>query len=243
MSTFLHWITCAYKSLLRLYPPAFRQELGGEMQTVFEQVATDAERSGWLSLFFVCWRELRDLPVSLVEAHRSHPHGGFHMKTMDYSHWFGDPQSPPDTMAPRPWREIFLGVVFFILFILALASDIFYMNNENHQFIANIISLVMLGLFLLFLVWGAIRKFPDWSLPYTGLIVSLLVTYVLLLVNPNQLTLIMGVVFFLTPALIVLISRWIKPLRPLWNKHLGRPHPAWLPVFWLDGIGLCLCYG
>jgi len=109
-----------------------------------------------------------------------------------------------------------MGVVFFILFILALSSDIFYMKTENYQLIANIISLVILGLFLHLLVWGVIRKFPDWSLPYTGLIISLLITYVLLLVFPNQPTLIMCVVFSLTPALIVLVSRWIKPLRSLW---------------------------
>ena len=96
MNTLVQWITRLYAGMLRLYPPAFRQELGAEMQTVFNQVAVDAERSGWLSLLFVCWRELRDLPGNLAEAHRGHPQGGFFMKTPDYSRWFGDPQSPPE---------------------------------------------------------------------------------------------------------------------------------------------------
>jgi hypothetical protein len=80
MNTPLRWITSFYASLLRLYPPAFVQEMGDEMKVVFAQMTTEAQQHGGWSLFSVCWREVRDLPGSLAEAHRNYPQGGFAMK-------------------------------------------------------------------------------------------------------------------------------------------------------------------
>jgi len=222
MSIPVLWVTRLYASLLRLYPPAYRQELGAEMETVFHQVAVDAERSGWLSLLFVCWRELRDLPGSLAEAHRSHPHGGFSMKTPNYTRWFGDPQSPPNEVEPRPWREVFLGVSFFILFILLLISDIWsrydYLPSINQKAFGTTILIISLVLLLGFLVLGVVRKFPDWSLSYVGFAISMLSAMALLTINNSQPTLLIAILFFLSPVIAILISRWIKPLRPLWQK-------------------------
>ena len=242
MSTPVRWMSRLYASLLRLYPPAFRQELGAEMQAVFYQVAVDAERSGWLSLLFVCWRELRDLPGNLAEAHRSHPQGGFYMKPLDYSRWFGDPQSPPDESEPRPWREVSLGASFFVLFILLIISNIWsrydYLPSINQQAFGSIILIICLGLLLGFLVLGVVRKFPDWSLPYVGFTVSMLSAITLLTINDSQPTLLIAILFFISPAIAILISRWIKPLRPLWQKIWLDPTRLGLVYHGIDG--LCL---
>ena len=124
MNTPVLWVTRLYAAILRLYPPEFRQELGAEMQTVFQQVAIDAQRKGWLSLLFVCWRELRDLPGSLAEAHRSHPQGGFRMEPMDYPRLFGDPQSPPNEFDRAPGGKSCWGRASF-LFLSWLSSRMF----------------------------------------------------------------------------------------------------------------------
>jgi hypothetical protein len=221
MNTPVLWVTRLYAAILRLYPPEFRQELGAEMQTVFQQVAIDAQRKGWLSLLFVCWRELRDLPGSLAEAHRSHPQGGFRMETMDYPRLFGDPGSPPNEVEPYPWREVLLGAIFFPLFILALISDVWarydFNPGINPKTFGTLLAIIVLGLILAFLVLGAYRKFPDWSLPYVGFVVAILSALVLLTINHAQPTLLIGILFFLSPSLAILISRWIKPLRSLWQ--------------------------
>ncbi len=244
MSTPVLWVTRLYASLLRLYPPAYRQELGAEMQTVFHQVAVDAERSGWLSLLFVCWRELRDLPGSLVEAHRNQSQGGFHMRTPDYSRWFGDPQSPPNEVEPRPWREVSQCVSFFVIFILIIISDIWarygFDPGINPKMFSNILSITGLGLILGFLILGVVRKFPDWSLPYVGFAVSILSALTLLAINHSQPTLLVGILFFISPVVAILISSFVKPLQPLWQAIWQDPTRLSLVYMGLMALGYTL---
>ena len=58
-----------YDVLLRLYPRRFREEFGEELQSTFaEAMAEAAGRGGW-ALAAVCWRELRDWPIALLNEH------------------------------------------------------------------------------------------------------------------------------------------------------------------------------
>lgn len=80
MNFLVHLVTQGYAAILHLYPLAFRQELGAEMQDVFGQVIAEASQGGWGAIILVFWRELRDLPGNLAAAQRSHPQGEFKMK-------------------------------------------------------------------------------------------------------------------------------------------------------------------
>jgi hypothetical protein len=56
--------------LMRLFPPAFRQDYGEELQGVFYSLATDSvEKNGTWGLVKVCWNEIRDLPGNLLKEH------------------------------------------------------------------------------------------------------------------------------------------------------------------------------
>jgi hypothetical protein len=58
-----------YRQLLNLYPPSFRAEFAGEMEAVFAQALAQAASRGWLAVLAFGWRELRDLPMSVLVEH------------------------------------------------------------------------------------------------------------------------------------------------------------------------------
>ena len=223
----LRWISAIYSLVLNLYPPAFRQELGAEMQAVFTQLVVDAELHGRVRFLSVCWRELRDLPGSLIEAHHQHSKGGTLMKTPDYSRWFGDPALPPDQSEPSPWRQVWLGAAFFILLLTAFTSYGWspYLPFEISTAIkiGNVFTMVSMFIFLGMAILGGVKKFPDWSLPYVGFVIAMLCVIVLILTNPNQVEIWMGVVFFFSPVAVIILARWIKPISSLWQAIWEDP--------------------
>lgn len=216
-----------YQAMLRLYPLAFRQELGMEMQDVFARAAADARRKGLLSLVSLFWRELRDLPANLVEVSSNQSQGGIPMKIPNYSRWFGEKSLTPDKVAPRPWGEIWLGVAFFILVLSSFTS---YYWSQFLPFektlaikIGNIFTLVGLLILLGFVILGGIKKFPDWSLPYVGFVIALLAMIILILTNPNRVELWMAVVFFISPMFLLILAKWLRPIHSLWKKIWEDP--------------------
>ncbi len=58
-----------YAALLRLYPQSFRVEFADEMQSVFAETVADAAQRDAASLIKVCLREIKDLPMSLLNEH------------------------------------------------------------------------------------------------------------------------------------------------------------------------------
>jgi hypothetical protein len=55
-----------YTALLRLYPQQFRKKFAGEMQAVFVESITSTQGNG--ESIYVCARELRDFPTSLIRS-------------------------------------------------------------------------------------------------------------------------------------------------------------------------------
>jgi len=64
-------LTQVYTFSLKLYPRAFRAEYEEELCAVFSLVIETAAGDGILGLAKVAWRELRDLPFSVVAAYVS----------------------------------------------------------------------------------------------------------------------------------------------------------------------------
>lgn len=206
-----------YGSLLRLYPPEFRLEFGSEMQSVFTQLVEEA--ASGVDFWRLCWQELRDLPRGIIQAHRLRiRQGGILMKPFDSQRWFGDPQTPPDEMKPRPWREVWLSCGFFLIFLLIFTQwdNVLPIDPAYRILTGNILRWILLAVLVGLMVYGGVRRFEDWSLPYLGFFSGLAAMFLLLAVHYSQPTLWMAIVFFLTPVVVVILGRWIKPLRSTW---------------------------
>jgi hypothetical protein len=175
----------------------------------------------------VCWRELRDLPGSLTEAYRNRPQGEISMKTLDYSHWFGDPDLPPEVVKPCPWREVLLVIGFFVIYIFMtcsyLLSDLFF-TKEKAIFLAELTIRASFVFLFIFVIWGSIKRFPDWSLPAAGFSISL-ISFLGLNMIPklNQSLLLILCILTFLPFVVAFLSRWIKPIRHLWQNISHDP--------------------
>jgi hypothetical protein len=59
-----------YGWCVSLFPPEFQREFGEELRGVFSCQAREAiQKSGYVGLLTVCWRELRDLPTNILREH------------------------------------------------------------------------------------------------------------------------------------------------------------------------------
>lgn len=72
----IHRIARAYAWLVKLYPGKFRARFEQEMVALFSELLYEATPKGLPALLVVCFRELWNLPVNLIEAHVSHRRGG-----------------------------------------------------------------------------------------------------------------------------------------------------------------------
>ena len=62
----LQWV---YARLVKLYPPAFREELAEEMKVTFSDLVQESAAHGGMVLGLALLRELRDLPGTLLRAY------------------------------------------------------------------------------------------------------------------------------------------------------------------------------
>ncbi len=100
-------IRAVYAVLLRLYPPAFRERFGGEMQAVFAAALDDARQQGPAAVIRLSGRELRDLPITLLAAHRQ-------------QHEERAAASPDDTLQGYTMRAFLREVVSSSLMVIAI---------------------------------------------------------------------------------------------------------------------------
>lgn len=62
----LSWLCYLYGWLLRLYPRPYRTLFADEMGAVFAQALIDSTEQGWIAVWLLCCREVRDLPRLLL---------------------------------------------------------------------------------------------------------------------------------------------------------------------------------
>src|SRR5512135_2507612 len=65
----MNLIARIYAALLRLYPNSFRVIFGEEMRAVFADALLDAGRAGRFSVARLLWREVLELPMSIMAEH------------------------------------------------------------------------------------------------------------------------------------------------------------------------------
>ena len=146
--------------LLRLYPPGFRSIFEDEMQIVFSQTISEASDKGALALGKVFLRELRDLPAAAFQERLLERQSGGNQPS----------KSAAQPAEPLTHMEMLLALAVF----LVPAGFILY-NSAPSPLVNKIVPPILFTLLLAGSVVGMIKRFPRWSLPYFGLVLSAIV--------------------------------------------------------------------
>jgi hypothetical protein len=157
-----------YSLFLHLFPEAYREEYGDELQAVFNSSLDDALQIGWLEAASVVSRELIGFPRAILHEHlremrKAKMDKGFY-SYLDF--------------ANGSWKEFLTALLPFFLTggIMPLLS---YLGRERivSGMFGAVIVLPMLGLFIVLLMVGAKKGMPRWSLPYLGFFLAILSLY------------------------------------------------------------------
>lgn len=144
--------TGIFRFLLSFYPAGFRSEFGDEMLAVFTATQEEAgydKASGSTTLLF---REMRDWPLSVWRAYMEEM-GSARMKLDVHT----------DNHRPTTWEMLFALLLFCIPIIANLLNGV-----------PELAGILFLGTVGIALVFGLIKGFPRWSVPYLGFVISAL---------------------------------------------------------------------
>ena len=182
MKQVLRFITRFYASLLRLYPGKFRSEFGEEMQSVFNEAASEAA-SNKKMLVMVFLREILDLPVNLIREHwRELVHRKDPVMNEGIEHT-GDTEArgvPFKKERSSRW-EALIGVLPFLGFgLISMYGELRSSSLMVYPYLAFYL-LVLSGLII-----GGLKDFPRWAFSYIGW--SLLFVWLLCTVRTQGLT-------------------------------------------------------
>jgi hypothetical protein len=71
MRLLIFLLTWFYRQMLRLYPVSYRELFAEEMESTFRRRLEESDGRSLHRLLLLFLREVRDLPSSLVHAHRN----------------------------------------------------------------------------------------------------------------------------------------------------------------------------
>jgi hypothetical protein len=138
-----------YGVFLHLFPRPFRAEFGEEMQFVFTEALNESAEDGWFPLARMMLRELLQLPSAAILQHLK-------LRT-DLEAW----QGPPSR------GEVLVALVIFIL------PTTYIMVNTLPGVSSNLLWYLIGALLLAVFFAGLLKGLPRWSMPYLGLVLSL----------------------------------------------------------------------
>jgi hypothetical protein len=157
MNFFMQFIVLLYSKLLNLYPCRFQDEFAEEMQIVFRDALNEAVEGGMLSLLVVSWRELGNLPASILrEFWHEFERKGTNMVTNGKV----DPKSTADGGTSH-WDALMGALPFALFGIASILSRTRYPFNA-YSYLA-FYAVILLGLLI-----GMIKGFPRWAYSYLG---------------------------------------------------------------------------
>ena len=157
VKTWQQALLACHNLLLRLYPPGFRAIFQDEIQSVFSQTISDAARQGSLAVIKVFLRELIDLPAAAFQEHRR-----------ERSANNASQAKLNEEIIPKLTRhEVFLAFAVFLI-----PTGLVLLNASDSPLVTIFVPPTMLVLILGGCVAGLIKRFPRWSLPYYGLVIS-----------------------------------------------------------------------
>ncbi len=156
-----------YALLLHLFPKAYRDEYGDELQTVFELSLDDAMQAGKFPVVLFVLRELISLPQAIIYEH---------LRERRKAKMIGKFSSRFD-FVPGSRREFLTALYPFLLigFVEPLMIVLMVSNLLTPQSMLvngiGIFIVVSLGILLLI---GFVKGLPRWSLPYLGFALTIL---------------------------------------------------------------------
>ncbi|MFN2198776.1 MAG: hypothetical protein ACK2UW_21835 [Anaerolineales bacterium] len=154
-------ITRLYQALLAGYPDEFRDEFGGEMAAVFAAALAawpeQSEQDGKLWPWQLLWRELRDWPAAVWQAHRYARRRKMATKG----------QIPEQ---PLPRMDLLAAL---ILFVLPMVSLVLTAAASLPQWLEPVLVVLFWGAVLFALGLALYQRLPGWSLPYLGFLLMM----------------------------------------------------------------------
>jgi hypothetical protein len=151
MRSLTHILGWLYTQSLKLYPRHFHAQFGCEMQLVF---ASALDGRSWPGLLTTSWREIRDMPGSILREYLRGRKGA---------------NMNQNNLAWRPLntKELIIGLTIFVVPILGdLVKLIFGYNIGNG--VGHFLLIATLIFFIVILVLGILKGFPRWTVPYLG---------------------------------------------------------------------------
>ena len=159
-----------YGFVLHLFPRAYREEYGDELQAVFNLSLDEAIRAGRFQVIRLILRELVSLPKAIILEHtrelRNTKMGKSPAAYFDFAY--------------GSWKEFLTALLPFSLTggILPLLN---YLGRARiaSGMVGTGIVLGLFGLFLVLFLVGVKMRMPRWSLPYLGFLFAILSAYLL----------------------------------------------------------------
>jgi hypothetical protein len=149
-----------YALLLYLFPKAYREEYGEEMQAVFDLSLGDARESGGLEVARVTLRELSSLPKAILYEHlrerRKAKMAGKFVSRFDFA-----PGSNNEALAALTPFLLF-GALPILFSVLGKYVTVPMWLNSAFGFF------LLISMAILFLM-AIVKSMPRWALPYMGL--------------------------------------------------------------------------
>lgn len=152
-----------YSSLLRLYPRSYRDEFGEELGAV-SLAARDAANQGALAPLWLVWREIRDLPGAVVREHLAKRRRSA----------MGDMLSQNSRGS---WKEALAGMTPFLIVgtvptVLGMVLRWVRPTGPAAGWVGWMAGIGILFPLLIGFGVGWARRFPRWSYPYVGVVVT-----------------------------------------------------------------------
>ena len=158
-----------YALLLYLFPSAYREEYGDELQAVFDLSLDDAMRAGKLEVARVMLRELIGLPKAILLEHLRERRKT--KMTAKFASRFD--------FAPGSRNEILAAVAPFLLFgAIPILVGLSGRSNARPYFLEETLAICMLASVISLLAVGFFRSVPRWFMPYLGLPLPIISLYI-----------------------------------------------------------------
>lgn len=157
MTALMRIASALLHALLALYPARYRREYGEERACILRLALEEAATGGWPRLLTFCARELRDLPLMLLQEH-----------SKEWRHRMNGIQKSPSLVEDNLSGRQYL--LFLIPFLAVLTIPLRTWIGSNYWAIPILVLLIST---LILVIAGLTKSLPRWALPSLGLAISI----------------------------------------------------------------------
>ena len=158
--TIVTFIIHSYTLLLHLYPRRFRDEFGDEMTAIFNDMLADVKMDSWSNTMILFARELHDLPGSLWREH---------LRARVRS------QNQNLIQQSLTTKELIVAMALFIIPMLPAMLVLLFEYQPASNSARTLITIGLLVFIFIVIIWGFLKDFPYWSIPFLGIVMTPLV--------------------------------------------------------------------